>query len=60
MRAIVTLAGIGPIAVSPVEVGSATYYRVCVGPFADEIAAASALPRVTDAGYRGAKILFQN
>ncbi|MHA1517137.1 MAG: septal ring lytic transglycosylase RlpA family protein, partial [Alphaproteobacteria bacterium] len=60
MRAIVTLAGIGPIAVSPVEVGSATYYRVCVGPFADEIAAAAALPRVTDAGYRGAKILFQN
>ena len=60
MRAMNTLSGIGPVDVSPVEVGAETYYRVRVGPFADEIAAAAALPLVTDAGYHGAKILLQN
>ena len=60
MRAMITLAGIGPVDVRAVEVGTETYYRVRVGPFADAIEAAAALPLVTDAGYQGAKILLQN
>jgi peptidoglycan lytic transglycosylase len=60
MRAVIALAEIGPVDVSAVDVGAETYYRVRVGPFADEIAAAAALPLVTGAGYHGAKILLQN
>jgi rare lipoprotein A len=60
VRAMITLAGIGPVDISAVDVGAETYYRVRVGPFADEIAAAAALPLVTGAGYYGAKILLQN
>jgi len=60
MHALVRLAGIGPVDVTALEVGAETYYRVRVGPFPDAIAAAAALPLVTEAGYRGAKILFQN
>ncbi len=60
MRAMVTLAGIGQVDVSAVEVGAETYYRVRVGPFADAIEAAAALPLLTDAGYHGAKIVLQN
>jgi peptidoglycan lytic transglycosylase len=57
---VIALAEIGPVDVSAVDVGAETYYRVRVGPFADDIAAAAALPLVTGAGYDGAKILLQN
>jgi cell division protein FtsN len=39
------------------EVGGETIFRVRLGPFADRGAAASALARVTEAGYAGAKIV---
>ena len=41
----------------PTQVGGETLFRVRVGPFADQETAASALARVTEAGYRGAKIV---
>ena len=59
-RARVTLAEIGPVDVTEVVIGGESYFRVRVGPFADEIEAAATLPLVTDAGYQGAKILLQN
>ena len=59
-RARVTLAEIGPVDVTEVDVGGETYFRVRVGPFADEIEAAATLPLVTEAGYQGAKMLLQN
>ena len=43
--------------VAPAQAGDETLFRVRVGPFADQEAAASALARVTEAGYRGAKII---
>ena len=59
-RARAALSGIGPVDVGTVDVGGQTYYRVLVGPFADGIEAASALPLVTDAGYGRAKIVLRN
>jgi cell division protein FtsN len=40
-----------------VDVGGEAYYRVRVGPFADQTAARAALGRVTQAGYSGARIV---
>jgi rare lipoprotein A len=57
-RARSLLGGIAPVEVAPVEVGGETLFRVRVGPFADESAASGALARVTEAGYRGAKIVM--
>ena len=57
-RARSLLGGVAPVEVAPVEVGGETLFRVRVGPFADETAATAALPRVTEAGYRGAKIVM--
>jgi rare lipoprotein A len=57
-RARSLLGAVGPVEVSPVEVGGETLFRVRVGPFADENAASAALARVTEAGYRGAKIVM--
>jgi rare lipoprotein A len=51
------LGGIAPVEVAATEVGGETMFRVRVGPFADQDTAASALARVTEAGYRGAKIV---
>jgi peptidoglycan lytic transglycosylase len=56
-RARSLLGGVAPVEVAPVEVGGETLFRVRVGPFADESAASAALARVTEAGYRGAKIV---
>ena len=51
------LGGIAPVEVAPTQAGDETLFRVRVGPFADQETAASALARVTEAGYRGAKIV---
>jgi rare lipoprotein A len=59
-RARTVLSGIAPVDIAPVTVAGETYYRVRVGPFADGIAAAAALPQVTEAGYLGAKIVLRN
>ena len=59
-RARAVLSGIGPVNVDEVSVAGDTYYRVRVGPFSDGIAAAAALPQVTEAGYQGAKIIMRN
>lgn len=59
-RARVTLSAIGPVDVTETNVGGDVYFRVRVGPFADEITAAAALPRVTEAGFDGAKIVMRN
>jgi cell division protein FtsN len=56
-RARSLLGGIAPVEVTPTQVGDETLFRVRVGPFVNEDAAASALARVTGAGYRGAKIV---
>jgi rare lipoprotein A len=56
-RARSLLGGIAPVEVAPTQAGGETLFRVRVGPFADQEAAASALARVTGAGYRGAKIV---
>ena len=56
-RARSLLGGIAPVEVAPTQVGGETLFRVRVGPFADHDTAASALARVTEAGYRGAKIV---
>ena len=59
-RARATLSAIAPVDVAEIDVGGEVYFRVRVGPFADEIDAAVALHRVTAAGYRGAKIVMRN
>jgi rare lipoprotein A len=51
------LSGIASVDVAPLAVGGETYFRVRVGPFRDETEAVSALARVTEAGYDGAKIV---
>ena len=56
-RARSLLGGIAPVEVAPTQAGGETLFRVRVGPFADQETAASALARVTEAGYRGAKIV---
>lgn len=56
-RARSLLGGIAPVEVAPTQVGGETLFRVRVGPFGDESAATEALARVTEAGYRGAKII---
>ena len=57
-RARSLLAGIAAVEVAPIEVAGETMFRVRVGPFADQNAASSALARVTEAGYPGAKIVM--
>jgi rare lipoprotein A len=59
-RARATLSAIAPVDVAEVDVGGEVYFRVRVGPFADEIEAVAALPRVRAAGYDGAKIVMRN
>lgn len=56
-RARSLLGGIAPVEIAPTQVGGETLFRVRVGPFADQETAASALAKVTEAGYRGAKII---
>jgi rare lipoprotein A len=59
-KASALLGYIAPVDVAPVEIGGEVYFRVRVGPFADEVAAESALSQVTKAGYKGAKIVLKN
>ncbi|MEZ5828805.1 MAG: septal ring lytic transglycosylase RlpA family protein [Hyphomicrobiales bacterium] len=59
-RARSVLSPIAPVDVAEVDVGGEIFYRVRVGPFPGQTEAAAALPRVTAAGYRGAKIIMQN
>jgi rare lipoprotein A len=59
-RARVTLSAIAPVEVARIESRGKVYFRVRVGPFADETDAEAALPRVTAAGYRDAKIVMRN
>jgi rare lipoprotein A len=59
-RARTVLSAIAPVDVAAVDVGGVTFFRVRVGPFANEIEAAAALPRVTAAGYDGARIVMRN
>jgi rare lipoprotein A len=59
-RARTVLSAIAPVDVAAVDVGGETFFRVRVGPFANEIEAAAALPRVTAAGYDGARIVMRN
>ena len=56
-RARSLLGDIAPVEVAPTPACGETLFRVRVGPFADQETAASALDRVTEAGYRGAKII---
>jgi rare lipoprotein A len=59
-KASAMLGDIAPVHVAPVEIGGEIYFRVRVGPFADEVAAESALSEVTKAGYKSAKIVLRN
>jgi len=59
-RARSVLSPIAPVDVAEVDVRGEIFYRVRVGPFPGQTEAAAALPRVTAAGYRGAKIIMQN
>ncbi len=54
------LASIAPVDVAEIEAGGNVYFRVRVGPFADQTGAESALAKVTQAGYQGAKIIAKN
>jgi cell division protein FtsN len=46
--------------VAEIEAGENTYFRVRVGPFADQMGADAALAKVNEAGYQGAKIITKN
>ena len=59
-RARAVLSAIAPVDVAEIDVGGEIFFRVRVGPFADEGEAAAALPRVTAAGYDGARIVMRN
>ena len=56
-RARTQLASIAPVDVAPITVGGETFFRVRIGPFAADSEAASALARVRQEGYTGAKIV---
>jgi rare lipoprotein A len=51
------LASIAPVDVAPITAGGETFFRVRIGPFAGEGEAASALARVSQQGYTGARIV---
>ena len=59
-KARTTLAAIAPVEVAEIEAGGNTYFRVRVGPFADQMGADAALAKVNEAGYQGAKIITKN
>jgi hypothetical protein len=51
------LSAIAPVDIAPVAVGEEVYFRVRVGPFPSASQARAALPKVAEAGYRGAKVV---
>ena len=59
-KARTTLAAIAPVEVAEIEADGNTYFRVRVGPFADQMGADAALAKVNEAGYQGAKIITKN
>jgi len=46
--------------VTPVDVGGSVYFRVRVGPFSPAAETETALARVKEAGFAGAKIVVRN
>jgi rare lipoprotein A len=56
-RARTQLASIAPVDVAPIKLGGDTFFRVRIGPFAADAEAASALARVRQEGYTGARIV---
>ena len=59
-RARITLAALGPVEVTPIDVGGDVYYRVWVGPFSATPDTKTALAKVKSAGFQGAKIVGGN
>jgi rare lipoprotein A len=58
-RARNVLGEIGRVDVAPMSIGGETFFRVRVGPFADQDEAGAALSRVTEAGYAGARLVMK-
>lgn len=56
-RARTALSMIAPVDIAEIAVGTDVFFRVRVGPFANVAQAKAALPKVTRAGYRGAKVV---
>jgi rare lipoprotein A len=56
-RARSVLGAIAAVEVAPIDGSSGRFFRVRLGPFADEQEASAALSRVTKAGYGGARIV---
>jgi cell division protein FtsN len=59
-KARTTLAALGSVEVTPIDVGGNVYYRVRVGPFSPTSATKTALAKVKGAGFEGAKIIAGN
>ncbi len=59
-RARTTLAALGSVEVTPIDVGGNAYFRVRVGPFSTTSDIKTALAKVKSAGFRGAKIVSGN
>ncbi len=59
-RARTTLAALGSVEVTPIDVGGNVYYRVRVGPFSATPETKTALAKVKSAGFQGAKIVSGN
>ncbi len=59
-RARTTLGALAPVEVTPVDVGGSVYFRVRVGPFSPAAETETALARVKEAGFAGAKIVVPN
>ena len=51
------LAGLGPVSITPANVGNLTYYRVRVGPFAGQADAEAALSSIEARGISGPRIV---
>jgi peptidoglycan lytic transglycosylase len=59
-KARTTLAALGSVEVTPIDVDGNVYYRVRVGPFSPTSATKTALAKVKSAGFQGAKIIAGN
>jgi rare lipoprotein A len=56
-RAEATLASLGPVVITPVDVERGRFYRVQVGPLDDQATAHAALARVHAAGHHDARVV---
>lgn len=59
-KARITLAALAPVEVTPIDVGGNVYFRVRVGPFSAASETKTALAKVRNAGFQGAKIVSGN